>query len=367
VAGAGRVVTERLAGRARRRGAALVAVVLLALALFAVAHGMLVMSLGELAASRAGARLVEARAAADGAVHAVLGDPGSASLDSVLVGGSVDVGAWALGRAIGATTLRRLAPEVWWVEGVGRLGAAQDRVARLAWALDPLERVRFLRGAATVGPAAPVAIAGIVDSSTPAAAVPPLTVEDCAPWSAELATLYASAPLQPVAAFEGADTLPRLGRLDFVDLLTAAPIEVVGAGAPAPVDPGGVCVTSAPWNWGDPERRWRPCGDHLPLRRSPTSLRVGAGVGQVVLVVDGDVTLEAGARVYGLVLASGMLHLEDGAELVGMALAAGGLAVAPAARLRASACWAARALASQRATLGGLHPLPGSGPIGPLG
>jgi hypothetical protein len=310
---------------------------------------------------------VEARAAADGAVHAVLGAPGSALLDSVAVGGSLEAGSWTLGRAVGVTTLRRLAPEVWWLEGVGSVGAAHERTARLAWALDPLERVTLLHGAVTVGPGVTVSIAGVVDASGPADAPPPLSAGDCARWNAALAARYASTPLQPIAAFEGADTLPHLGRLDFADLLSAASIDVPGTGAPEPVDPGGVCVTSDPWNWGDPERRWRPCGDHLPLRRSSSALRVSAGVGQVMLVVDGDVTLESGARVYGLVVASGALRLEAGAELVGMALAAGGLTVAPAAELRASACWAARALAAQRATLGGLRALPGSGIIGPFG
>ncbi|MEQ1857835.1 MAG: hypothetical protein ABL963_15380, partial [Longimicrobiales bacterium] len=69
-----------------RGGAALVAVVLLTLALYAVGHGMLAISLGELAASHAAARLVEARAGAQAVIHETLNGPAPAWLDSVPVG-----------------------------------------------------------------------------------------------------------------------------------------------------------------------------------------------------------------------------------------------------------------------------------------
>jgi hypothetical protein len=48
----------------RTAGAALVAVVLITLALFGIGHGLLTLALGELAASRAGVRHLQARTAA---------------------------------------------------------------------------------------------------------------------------------------------------------------------------------------------------------------------------------------------------------------------------------------------------------------
>jgi hypothetical protein len=60
------------------------------------------------------------------------------------------------------------------------------------------------------------------------------------------------------------------------------------------------------------------------------------------------------------------LHVEDGASLTGMAIARGGASVAPTGRVRGSACWAVRALAAQRATLGRLRPAPGAGNVGPI-
>jgi hypothetical protein len=352
---------------AERSGAALVTVVLLTLALFVLGQGMLVLALGEVSAARAALRLLEARAAAEGAVADAIRRPPSAWLDSVPVGGSRESGGPAYGRASSSITLLRLAPEAWWVEGEGRSGSARARTARLAWALDPLERVLELRGAVTVGAGASAILEGALELAAPATAAPPLTASDCAPWADTLDAHYLSSPLLPVAVLDPADTLPALGPIDVADLLALASIRLNGSGAPAPVEVGGVCVTSEAWNLGDPERPWRPCGDHLPLRGAVGDLVLAGGPGQAVLIVDGDVTLAAGARLFGLVVASGELRLEGGAELAGMALAFGGVRVASGARIDASGCWAALALARQRATLGELRLVPGIGRLGPLG
>jgi hypothetical protein len=125
-------------------------------------------------------------------------------------------------------------------------------------------------------------------------------------------------------------------------------------------------VITDPSNWGDPERPWRPCGQHFALRKSVGSLRVTGGAGQGVLVVDGDLALDAGARFYGLVIASGALRVESGGELVGMALTTGGGDIAGGGLVSASACWAVRALASSRARLGRLRPMPVEVVLGPV-
>ncbi len=353
-------------GASGRAGAALVTVVLLTLALFALGRGMLAVALGELAASRAAVRHLQARAAADAAVHQALAGSGFSWMDSLPRGDVRATGTSTLGRAESSGQLRRLSEETWWVEGTGRVGVAESHTARLAWALDPLARVVSMRGVVTVGSGSPLMLDGVVDASAPAVVEPPLTAPDCAPWVTALAAKYLSAPLANVAMLDAADTLPRLGLLDFASLLAEIDVPVAGGGTPGPVEALGACAPSDPWNWGDPERPWRPCGPHLPLRGSTGSLVVNGGVGQVLLVVDGDLTVGGGARLFGLVLASGALHIEGGASLEGMALAGGGVYVASGARIRGSACWAARTLAAQRATLGRLRPLPGVGAIGPL-
>jgi len=347
------------------RGAALVAVVLITLALFAIGHGLLGLSLGELAASRTAMRLLESNAAAESAVNLLLGGPGPSWLDSVTVGSERAAFSQPFGRAEGSATAWRLSAESWWVEGTGRVGTTEARMARMAWAVDPLTRVLALRGAITVGLGAPVTIAGSVDAGAPAAVSPPLDPTACAPWTAQLDAHYAIEPLAPVATLV-ADTLPSLGLLDFAALVDAAEVSVAASVSPSPSEALGACVITEPSNWGDPERPWRPCGQHFPLRRSVGSLRVSSGAGQGVLIVEGDLVLDAGARFYGLVLASGGLRVEGGGELVGMALTTGGVDVAAGGVMRASACWAARALAANRAGLGRLRPIPGQAVLGPV-
>jgi hypothetical protein len=91
-----------------------------------------------------------------------------------------------------------------------------------------------------------------------------------------------------------------------------------------------------------------------------------SGAGQGVLAVDGDLVLATGARFFGLVLATGTLRVEDGASLTGMAVAHGGASVATTGRIHGSACWATRALAAHRSTLGRLRSVPGVGRLGPI-
>jgi len=348
-------------------GAVLVFVVLLMLGLIGLGHGVLVSSLGEASASRTMVSHLVSRAAADGAVHVALRQPGGAWMDSVPVGGARSGGVLSLGRARAVWSLRRLAAESWLVEGEGALpGRTPVRAARLAWALDPLERVSALPGAIVVSSGAPVTLLGSVDASRPADVVSPLTDEDCAPWMSDLEARYGSAPLAAVSTLSDTTPTPGLGLLDFQAVLDAADVLVEGAGTPTPVEHFGACAPYEPWGWGDPHRPLRPCGAHLPLRTSLGDLSVIGGAGQGMLVVDGDVTLTAGARYYGFVLVRGALHIDDGAAVEGLAVALGGINVGPLGRFTASACWAARAIAAQRGTLGRLIAVPGVGRLDPL-
>jgi hypothetical protein len=348
-------------------GAVLIFVVLLMLALIGLGHGLLVAALGEVAASTAAVRHLTARAAADAAVSGALRRPFPPWMDSVIVGGVRVAETMPLGRAAATATLRRLTRESWLVEGSGALGdGAEVRSARLAWALDPLERVTSLAGVLNAAPGSEWTLGGVVDASAPTRADPPLDLADCAPWLAELEARYAATPLTPAGTLT--DTLggPTMGLLDFPSLLARVPVLVGGAGTPGPVERLGACVEAEPWAWGDPEEPAGPCGAHLPLRGAAGDLTVVGGVGQGVLVVDGDLTLTAAARYYGLVVARGALRLEEGAALEGFAMALGGGSVGVGSTVRGSACWAVRALAAQRPTLGGLVAVPGVAPIGPL-
>jgi hypothetical protein len=354
-----------------RHGAVLVFVVLLMLSVVGLGHAVLVVSLAETAASLAAARHLTARAAAEAAVSSVLRTPAGTWLDSVQVGGARQVTTLSLGRAAAIGGVRRLAPEAWLVQGEGGIpGRPTERAARLAWSLDPLERVLALEGAITVLPGAQVVLAGTVDTSAPATAEPPLPAAECDPWGAALSAWYTRAALAPVASPPPADTLgaPHLGLLDFTTLAASAgPSDLVtpSSGSPAPVERFGSCVVDEAWGWGDPLEPWRPCGSHLPLRVAPADLVVVGGAAQGTLLVGGDLTLTGAARYFGLVVVRGTLRIENGSHLEGLAMARGGVDLSADSRVRASACWAVRALAASRASFGRLVAVPGVGAIGP--
>jgi hypothetical protein len=346
------------------QGAALLTVVLITLALFAVGHGLLAIALAELSASRAGARHLEARTAAGSAIHRVLKAPGAAWVDSVAARGDREVGVWSVGGAQAAARAWRLSPETWWLEGRGSVGVATNRTARLVWALDPLTRVLALDAVMSVAVGAPISIEGIVDAGVMASIESPLLPGDCDPWLGDFVAHYGAHPLAATGVMAAGDTAPRLGSLDLEDLLATATIRLTGSGTPTPADAGGACTEAEPWSWGDPEHRWRPCGDQLVLRGAVGDLVMQGGSGQGVLVVDGNLIVGSGARFYGLALVRGALRVEGGARLVGMAVAAGGAHVEPGSQVKGSACWVARALRARRPDLGSFRLVAGVGSLG---
>jgi hypothetical protein len=348
-------------------GAVLVFALLLMLALVGLGHGLLVSALAELAASRAGARHLQARAAADAAVARTLRVSSGPWMDSIRVGEAHHWYALSLGRASSSATLSRLTSEAWLVEGRGIGPAAgETRTAALAWALDPQERILNLPAAVSGRAGARWHLEGEIDASDPTGDGPPWDAADCAPWLGELQAHYAASPL--AAHGIAADTLggPGLGLVAFGSLMAAAEVRVVGAGTPGPVESFGACAVDEAWSWGGRDHPGPPCGSHLPLRSAQGDLVVQGGVGQGVLVVDGDLTFTSGARYHGLVLVRGVLRLDGAATLQGMAIALEGAHVGAGSRIGASACWALRALDAQRAALGGLRAVPGVGPLGPL-
>jgi len=338
-------------------------------------HVALLVSLAEARASRAGLAQVTARVAAEAAVNAVLRVEAGASTDSIPVGAGRRVVSLALGPVLAQGTARRLGAESWLIEGEGAApGRPAERSARLAWAFDPLTRVLALEGALSVPPGGLVAVEGTVDVDAPAAAVAPMHASTCAPFADSLNAEYARSPLSVVAS-------PPLGTpggnpfgppplaLDGADTITwgLAPPRVLTspAGTPAPVESAGRCDEGAAWNWGDPDHPWRPCGSYLPVRASDGDVLVSGGVGQAVLLARGDVRLSAGARLYGLVVAGGTFGIADGSSFEGLAIAHAGVEVSAGSRVRASGCWAARALSETRGELRRWIVIRGVGAVGP--
>ena len=341
-----------------RRGVAIVLVLVVILGGGALAHGALLAARGELLAARARAERMERQGAERAALDRALGfepAPGVRDLPPW--------GTWHLPDSLAEpeieVVVRRLGSESWWASIPGRWAPGREAGSPglLLWWMDPAARVAAIEGVVTVGPAAPVAVSGLVEGYAWGAPQPPLTEAVC---EAALGTAPIERMPGPVAFLDSASVGPTLGLLPFDTLLARTPVRVEGTVVPAPVEAADDCVVEGARNWGDPERPSRPCGDHFAVRGAETSLRVAGGVGQGAWIVDGDMTLEGGARLYGFVITSGTLLLDEGAELHGAAVAAGGVSVTAGALVRGSACWTARALQAAAAFWApGLEPVPG--------
>jgi hypothetical protein len=73
-----------------------------------------------------------------------------------------------------------------------------------------------------------------------------------------------------------------------------------------PVVAGTTCVTSSLTNWGDPENGG-PCKGFYPIIYAPGNLKITGGMGQGILLVGGDLSVEGGTRFYGPVIVKGRL------------------------------------------------------------
>lgn len=73
----------------------------------------------------------------------------------------------------------------------------------------------------------------------------------------------------------------------------------------APVASGGVCDKSVQDNWGDPLDPTSACHYYWPIIYSTGDMHVSSGVGQGILIVDGDLVITGDFEFYGLVFVYG--------------------------------------------------------------
>lgn len=97
-------------------------------------------------------------------------------------------------------------------------------------------------------------------------------------------------------------------------------------GTPAPsVNADGTCNTVDPTNWGDPLRTSlpAPCANYYPIIYAPTNLSIQDGVGQGILLVEGDLKVTGNFTFYGPVIVKGTLSTQgNGAHFNGGLMAA---------------------------------------------
>ena len=242
----------------------------------------------------------------------------------------------------------------------------QVRRARMVWIMDPLTRIGATAGVVTTALGAPVQIAGAVETDV----VPRVGEEpaSCVPWLAQLDSVIPGGTLPAVAPAQRPAPRPRLGLLtgeDLVGLSVAVPRDSL---RPAPVFHRGRCAVESPGNWGGRVDGRPGCLSHFVLVARDGDLRLVGGVGQGVLVVTGDLVLEAGAAFSGMVLVGGALRLGSGASLAGLAEASGGVVLEAGAVVRGSACAAMEALTAVggRLALPRPHPALRRGWVAPL-
>lgn len=125
------------------------------------------------------------------------------------------------------------------------------------------------------------------------AVVDPETDADCGPASATPLLAEIGEPAEDLVAWAERVTL-RLP--DWMSRVT-----------PEPRYSSSACDRADPRNWGDPSRPNTVCGRYLPVIGATGDLDVDGGVGQGVLLVEGDLTLRGGAEFHGVIIVGGRL------------------------------------------------------------
>ncbi|HEX6967171.1 MAG TPA: hypothetical protein VF166_15380 [Gemmatimonadaceae bacterium] len=116
----------------------------------------------------------------------------------------------------------------------------------------------------------------------------------------------------------------QFGDVDWATLTSMA--KQFTAGTPAPsTNVDGTCNTADPANWGDPLRTTSPapCADYYPIIYAPSSLSLQNGVGQGILLVEGDLKVTGNFTFYGPVIVKGTFSTQgNGAHFNGGLMAA---------------------------------------------
>jgi hypothetical protein len=199
---------------------------------------------------------------------------------------------WVLATDEGARVtigLTRLGDALFLITSDARAGPARRRIARIVRldVDDPPVQAALFAAAAIDTTAAP----GISGSDRAP------SQWDCPAPGSEL----------PAIAFTDTTSALRFGHFDWPTLVGLADshvtVRVTGA---SPRVSGEECDTSAPENWGEPNR-WMggPCTGYYPVIHAASDLVIDGGRGQGVLIVEGNLTVQGGFEFAGAVLVRG--------------------------------------------------------------
>lgn len=329
--------------RGHRLGFALFVVLLALLLIGAMVAGLFHATLGESQRLSQHPLIVQADAGADYAAYAVSRDWVPGLFDSLAVGDTLPRAPVSMPNVNGWSLTSRVGPWLWWSTARAQAGDSTHalyarRGAHVLWRVarpepwvraaltvrDSLHlsgnaRVVGLDTAAAPDPWCP-APAPVAAISTPDSAR--LCAGTCGSGGGPHAAGRPPIVLDSLAA--DSSTYTAFGSESWASLVRRA-TATFGPGAvvtPGPSLTGGTqCDRTRADNWGEPAGTG-PCSRFSPIIHARGDLEMRGGVGQGILLVDGDLVLSQGARFHGLVIVQDDLLTGLGAgELWGAALA----------------------------------------------
>jgi hypothetical protein len=158
-------------------------------------------------------------------------------------------------------------------------------------------------------------VAAIVDSAGAVITTGPCTGQLCLTGTPKILTQSSA----------GMSAYNDFGTETFASLAAAAGKVVSGSisGIAPSTIPGPpiTCNTADPNNWGDALDPSGTCGNYFPIIYAPGDLDLAGGIGQGVLLVQGNLSISGSFQFYGIVVVQGLVTATDG-EVYGALLTA---------------------------------------------
>jgi hypothetical protein len=143
-----------------------------------------------------------------------------------------------------------------------------------------------------------------------------------------LSCVSGSPQVQTDSAAGDTSTYFRFGDTDWAQLTSMAN-KTLSAGPWSGLGPtfnaSGTCNTNDTYNWGDPLHLSANtnCQNYFPIIYAPGNLHITGGIGQGMLLVEGDLNVQGGAQFYGPVIVRGTLSTQGtGGHFMGGVMAA---------------------------------------------
>jgi len=226
-----------------------------------------------------------------------------------------------------SAVVRRLTADVVLLEVAPRRpeGPASREAAtvRLGWLLHPVPDSVAVLAAVSVG--GPVALG---DEVVISGADSPVSGGDSCPSPDSAIAGIAAPEVSLTGSAQLAGSPPELSRdtsdLAAFDVLSSRATLVLPGGSytTSPATVGTSCDLQSKTNWGDPGGSGRPCGQYLPVVRIEGDLMLDGGVGQGILLVNGDLHVRSAFTFHGILIVKGAVDITAPTDVRGILAAA---------------------------------------------